>query len=57
VGGAAQPVRSSEALDALALVRSVLWDRAKGNPTPFAFVVGLLLALLAFKRARRRRSA
>jgi hypothetical protein len=50
-------VRSSEALDALALVRSVLWDRAKGNPTPFAFVVGLLLALLAFKRARRRRSA
>jgi carbon monoxide dehydrogenase subunit G len=54
-GGAGPPSRSTEALDALALVRSALWDRAKSNPTPFAFVLGLLVALLAFKRARRSR--
>jgi Na+/proline symporter len=47
-------VQSSEPLDGLALVGSVLWDRAKRNPAPFAFIAGLLVALLAFKRARRR---
>jgi hypothetical protein len=40
-------------LDGLALIGSVLWGRAKNNPAPFAFVVGLLVALLAFRRARR----
>jgi hypothetical protein len=52
--GDAPPVQSSEPLDGLALVGSVLWDRAKRNPAPFAFIAGLLVALLAFKRARRR---
>jgi carbon monoxide dehydrogenase subunit G len=47
------PVQSTEPLDGLSLVGSVLWGRAKGNPAPFAFVVGLLVALLAFRRARR----
>ena len=44
------PVQSPEPLDGLSLVGSVLWDRAKGNPARFAFVVGLLVAL---RRARR----
>ncbi len=47
------PAQPPEPLDGLSLVGSVLWDRAKGNPAPFAFVVGLLVALLAFRRARR----
>jgi uncharacterized protein len=47
------PVQSTEPLDGLSLVGSVLWGRAKRNPAPFAFVVGLLVALLAFRRARR----
>jgi carbon monoxide dehydrogenase subunit G len=51
--GAGAPMPSSEPLDGLSLVGSVLWGRVKDNPAPYALLVGLLAALLAFKRARR----
>jgi carbon monoxide dehydrogenase subunit G len=48
----AQPV-PSEPLEALSLVGSVLWERARRRPAPFAFIAGLLLAVMLLGRRRR----
>jgi uncharacterized protein (TIGR03382 family) len=45
-------MQPAEPLEAGALMRSMLWDRIKENSTPVAFVVGLLIALLLFRRRR-----
>jgi carbon monoxide dehydrogenase subunit G len=47
------PVPADNELDGMALMRSVIADRIKQNPAPVAFIGGLLLALLLFRRARR----
>jgi uncharacterized protein len=43
----------SEPLEGLSLVGSVIWDRARRSPAPFAFVAGILLALILLGRRRR----
>ena len=48
------PPPPAEPLDAGALVGAVMWERVRRNAVvPLAFVVGLLLALLLFRRHRR----
>jgi uncharacterized protein len=47
------PEPASNELDGMALMRSVVADRIKQNPAPLAFIGGLLLALLLFRRSRR----
>jgi len=53
-GPAAEPKSTAEpeALDAGALVRSVMADRIRSNPIPFALAFGFVLAILLRRRAR-----
>jgi carbon monoxide dehydrogenase subunit G len=43
----------SEPVEGLSLVGSVMWDRARRSPAPFAFVAGILLAFILLGRRRR----
>jgi carbon monoxide dehydrogenase subunit G len=55
-GGPGAEVRapeSAEHLDALPFLRSALWGRLRHNPAPIAFVIGLLLGILAARRQGR----
>jgi uncharacterized protein len=47
-----QPV-PSDPVEGLSLVGSVLWERARRSPAPFAFIAGLLLAFILLGRRRR----
>ncbi len=52
-GDAPRPPQLAEPVQGVPLVSSVLWDRVRRNPAPVAFVLGLLLAALLVRRARR----
>ena len=52
-GDALRPPQPAEPVRGVPLVSSVLWDRVRRNPAPVAFVLGLLLATLLARRARR----
>jgi hypothetical protein len=43
----------SDPVEGLSLVGSVLWERARRSPAPFAFIAGLLLAFILLGRRRR----
>jgi uncharacterized protein len=51
-GGSTESV-PAEPVEGLSLVGSVLWQRARGKPVPFAFIAGLLLAFVLLGRRRR----
>ncbi len=51
-GGLAESV-PAEPVDGLSLVGSVLWQRVRHKPVPFAFIAGLLLAFVLLGRRRR----
>ncbi len=44
---------SSNAIEGIPLMTSVLWERTKRNPVPLALVFGFLLALITLRRRRR----
>jgi hypothetical protein len=52
-GDAPRPPQPAEPVQGVSLVSSVLRDRVRRNPAPVAFVLGLLLAALLVRRARR----
>jgi uncharacterized protein len=43
----------NEPVEGLSLFGSVLWERVRRKPAPFAFIAGLLLAFVLFGRRRR----
>ncbi len=47
------PMQPANELDGLELMRGMITDRLKSNPMPAAFILGLLLALIVFRRSRR----
>jgi len=44
---------TSNAIEGIPLVTSVLWERTRRNPIPVALVFGFLLALITLRRRRR----
>jgi uncharacterized protein len=49
---AAQPPQANEPIQGASLVGSVLWERVRRNPSPIAFVLGLVLAFVLLRRRR-----
>jgi carbon monoxide dehydrogenase subunit G len=47
------PLEPAEPIQGISLMGSVVWGRVRRNPAPVAFVVGLLIAFLVVRRARR----
>lgn len=54
VASSEPPVQPQESLDAMALMRDVMWTRAQRNPAPLLAVLAILL--LVIRRRRRRRA-
>jgi uncharacterized protein len=52
-GPGALPPEPSEPIEGISLIGSVLWQRARRNPSPIVLAVAVLLALVLLRRRRR----